>query len=313
MRVAFAGTPAFAASALSAILDAGFFVPVVLTQPDRPAGRGLNPQPSAVKALARSRGLPVLQPATLRTEEARAPVLAVPTDVLVVAAYGLILSPEVLGWPRHGGINIHASLLPRWRGAAPIQRALLAGDAVSGVSIMQMDAGLDTGAVIERVECPIGARETAGSLHDRLAAAGAAAIVGVLGRLERDGRLGSVPQAAEGATYAAKIGHAETVIDWSRPAEEIDRQVRAFNPVPGAATTWHGDPLKVWDAEPVAASSSPGTGLIVAAGPDGIDVGCGRGILRVREIQKAGGRRLPVAAFLSGHGLAAGDRLGGDG
>ena len=234
MRVGFAGTPGFAADALTAILDAGFAVPVVLTQPDRPRGRGLRVEASAVKQLAGARGIPVLQPVSLKTESGCAEARAIPLDVLVVAAYGLILPPAVLAWPRHGALNIHASKLPRWRGAAPIQRAIMAGDTMTGVTVMQMDAGLDTGAVVDAVEFPISLRETAGSLTAKLAAMGATIIVSTLERLARGGPVPATSQPAEGVTYAAKITRADAAIDWTQPAIAIDRVIRALDPAPGA-------------------------------------------------------------------------------
>jgi len=310
MRVGFAGTPAFAASALTAILAAGVDVPLVLTQPDRPKGRGLQPAPTPVKALAVQRGLPLLQPASLAAEDARAALRAIPLDVLVVAAYGLILPPAILAWPRHGCLNIHASLLPRWRGAAPIQRALLAGDTDTGVTIMQMDAGLDTGPILEMARIPITPRETAGSLHDRLAIAGARALVSVLERLARDGTLAGTPQPAEGVTYAAKIARADTAIDWRTGARTIDRQVRAFSPAPGAFTACAGKPLKVWAAEPVAAASGAGApGELLAADANGLVIACGEGALRIGELQPAGARRMTAGAFLAGRRLAVGGRF----
>jgi methionyl-tRNA formyltransferase len=310
MRIGFAGTPGFAALALEAILAAGFEVPLVLTQPDRPKGRGLRPEASPVKRLAETRSLPVLQPATLRTDDARAPLLAVPLDVLVVAAYGLILPPAVLSWPTHGCLNIHASLLPRWRGAAPIQRAIAAGDKATGVTIMQMDAGLDTGAMIERATVSIAPRETAGTLHDKLAAAGARSIVAVLTRLARTGVLAATPQPATGAAYAAKVERTDATIDWSDSSEAIDRLVRAFNPVPGAATWLSGLGVKVWRADPITEASTAAAGTVVRASKEGIDVACGHGVLRLREVQPASGKRMSAAAFASGRGVAAGTRFG---
>jgi len=310
MRVGFAGTPAFAAVALAGMLGAGFQIALVLTRPDRPQGRGLKTLPTAVKELADGRALPLLQPATLATAEARAAALQVPLDVLVVAAYGLLLPPAVLAWPRHGCLNIHASLLPRWRGAAPIERALLAGDAETGVTIMQMDAGLDTGAMVESVRVPIGARETAGTLRDELAARGAAAIVAALQRLACDGGLEARPQPADGVTYAAKIGRADAAIDWRQSALAIDRQVRAFDPVPGAHAVLAGQALKVWTAEPLAAGGTGGAaGTVLAAKVDGVDVACGDGTLRLLELQPPGGRRMSAAAFVAGRRMAAGDRF----
>lgn len=309
MRVGFAGTPGFAALALEAILAAGFEVRLVLTQPDRPKGRGLRAEPSPVKRLAVTRSLPVLQPASLKTDAARAPLLAIPLDVLVVAAYGLILPPAVLSWPAHGCINIHASLLPRWRGAAPIQRAIAAGDKATGVTIMQMDAGLDTGAMIERTTVPIAPRETAGTLHDKLAAAGARSVVAALTRLARAGVLAATPQPAAGATYAAKVERTDAAIDWSGSAEAIDRLIRAFDPVPGAATWLSGHGVKVWRADPIAQVSAAAAGTVVSAGKEGIDVACGQGVLRLREVQPASGKRMSAAAFAAGHGVVAGTRF----
>jgi methionyl-tRNA formyltransferase len=308
-RVGFAGTPPFAAAALQALLDAGFDVTRVLTRPDAPKGRGLKVAQSPVRVLAQQRGIAVLQPASLKDQSECAALTTHAVDVLVVAAYGLILPPPVLAWPRHGCINIHASLLPRWRGAAPIQRALLSGDAQTGVSIMQMDAGLDTGPVILQRVVGIAARENAATLHDKLALAGGEAIVAALRQLRAEGRLDAQPQPATGATYAAKIDRAEARIDWNASAIAIDRQIRAFNPVPGAQTVLAGEVLKLWDAEPVTGRFGlPGT--VAHAGTNGIIVACGDGALAVRELQRAGGRRLPVAAFVAGHPLAPGARLG---
>jgi len=309
LRVGFAGTPVFAAEALAAVAAAGFAVPLVLTQPDRPSGRGMKLTPSPVKQRALDLGIPVLQPASLKSPEARAGALAVPLDVLVVAAYGLILPPAVLAWPKHGGINIHASRLPRWRGAAPIQRALLAGDAVTGVTLMQMDAGLDTGPMIETIDVPIAPRDTAGTLTARLAAAGAEAIVGVLARRAKDGRLDARAQPDDGATYAAKVDRAEAILDWTLPAATLDRVVRAFDPAPGASTHCGGEALKVWDAVPLATGDGV-PGALLAIGPDGVDVACGVGSLRLRTVQPAGGKRMPARAFAAGRALGAGARLG---
>jgi methionyl-tRNA formyltransferase len=310
MRIGFAGTPAFAAAALKAILDAGLPVALALTQPDRPRDRGQRAKPGPVKVLAQARGIPVLQPSSLKSEAERDPIIATPLDVLVVAAYGLILPRSMLEWPAWGCINIHASLLPRWRGAAPIQRALLAGDRETGITLMRMDQGLDTGPIIARHAVPIAPRETAGSLHDKLAQVGATAIVGALSKLGRDGSLPAVAQPDEGATYAAKLDSAETVIDWSASAEAIDRSVRAFDPAPGAQTTLAGAALKIWEASPL-----PGRfgapAVVVRAEPAGIVVACGEGALAVTQLQRAGGKRMRAAAFLAGHALATGTRLGG--
>jgi methionyl-tRNA formyltransferase len=303
LRLAFAGTPPFAATALAGILDAGYEVSLVLTQPDRPQGRGLRPTPSAVKALAVEHGLPVLQPATLKGLPM--PPIKNAVDVLVVAAYGLILPQAMLDWPRRGAINLHASLLPRWRGAAPIQHALLAGDKETGISIMQMDAGLDTGPVIARAIVPVAPRDTGGALTVRLAAAGAAAIVQTLAALEASGSLASKPQDAAAATYAGKIGRAQAAIRWNDDAATIDRVVRAFNPTPGAFATLDGATIKIWTAEPTWGSFGT-AGAIVSADANGLLVACGRGALLVRELQRAGGKRLAAAAFLAGHPIGAG-------
>jgi len=309
LLVGFAGTPEFARRALEAIAGAGFTIPLVLTRPDKPKGRGLALTASPVKLCAVASGLPVVQPVTLKTPEGRGEALACPLDVLVVAAYGLILPPAVLAWPRLGCLNIHASLLPRWRGAAPIQRAIEAGDACTGVTIMQMDEGLDTGPTIAREEVPIGLRDTGGLLHDRLAEAGAALIVDVLRRLDRDGRLAALPQPAEGATYAARITDRDARIDWARDAQAIDRQVRALDPTPGAYTTLGGTVVKLWRAEPTPTTPAAPPGTVLAASPAGIDVACGVGTLRVLELQRAGGRRVPASALVAGRFVAAGARF----
>jgi methionyl-tRNA formyltransferase len=284
-------------------------VPLAVTRPDRPSGRGMNVQPSAVKVLAAEHGLALSQPATLRTEDARAPLLAIDLDVLVVAAYGLILPPAILVWPRHGCLNIHASLLPRWRGAAPIQHAILAGDGETGVTIMQMDAGLDTGPTIEAARVAIGARETAGSLTTKLADDGARTIVRVLRRLASEGTLSSRPQPTEGVTYAGKIERADAQLDWREPAAVLDRKVRAFDPVPGAFTAFAGSPLKVWEAAPSRAVGEA-AGTIAAVDGEAIVVACGEGSLRVRTVQPAGGKRMSAAAFAAGRKLAVGAHLG---
>ncbi len=303
MRLIFAGTPEFAATALLAIVDAGHDVTLVMTQPDRPAGRGMSLQPSPVKRLALERGIAVFQPSTLKDAAAQERIVATGAEVMVVAAYGLILPQAVLDLPYLGCVNIHASLLPRWRGAAPIQRALLAGDSETGVCIMQMEAGLDSGPVLLREAVPIGAEDTAGSLHDRLAVLAARLIVAALARLPLAGQ----PQPEEGVTYAHKIGKGDALIDWSVSAAELDRQVRAFNPVPGAQASLGGEAVKVWRAAAVAGNGE--IGRILRVDRDSIVVACGAGALVVAELQKAGGRRLPVRQFLAGNPLAAGDRF----
>ena len=314
MRVGFAGTPEFAAHALRAIVAAGHTVPLVLTRPDRPHGRGLRLDASPVKCVALEKDLFVLQPATLRDASQREAVLAIALDVLVVAAYGLILPAAVLEWPRWGCLNIHASRLPRWRGAAPIQRAIEAGDTSTGVTIMQMDEGLDTGPMIETVDVAIDPRETAGSLHDKLAAAGASAITSVLSRLTVDGRVVATPQPGDGATYARKVEAAEALVDWQQSASILDRRVRAFDPAPGAFTRWAGGEVKIWGAEPVARDQAAPPGTVLAVGAKGIDVACGEsvtdGALRLTTLQPAGGKRMPAAAFVAGRRIAPGMRFG---
>ena len=308
MRVAFAGTPAFARAALAALLAAGHEVALVLTQPDRPAGRGLKLKPSEVKTLALERGVEVHQPSSLRVPEALEPLAATGARVMVVAAYGLILPQGVLDLFPSGCINIHASLLPRWRGAAPIQRAILAGDAETGISIMQMDKGLDTGPVYLQEAVAISDSDTAQSLHDKLAELGAQCIVRVLARMEQ-GRLEPRPQPENGVTYAHKIGKEEAELDWRRPAAALDRQVRAFNPFPVATTTLRGEALRVWRAEPLAAEGDR-PGSVSRADDRGIVVGCGLGQLRLLKLQRAGGRPLPVREFLRGCPVKPGESLG---
>lgn len=300
MKLIFAGTPDFAAHALNAILAAGHQVALVLTQPDRPSGRGMSLRPSPVKEVALASGIEVFQPPTLKAPEAQERVREVQADAMIVAAYGLILPQAVLDMPRLGCINIHASLLPRWRGAAPIQRAILAGDAESGVCIMQMEAGLDTGPVLNRGQLPIAASDTAGSLHDKLADLGARLIVETLGKLPA----AAEPQPEEGVTYAAKIEKSEAPLDWRMSATQLDRQVRAFNPFPGATAVLEGATIKVWASELAAVNAAPGT--VVSADRDGIVVACGEGGLRLCELQKAGGKRLPAAQFLAGNPVRPG-------
>ena len=303
MRLIFAGTPEFAAQALQAIVDAGHEVALVLSQPDRPAGRGMTLQASPVKKLALERGIEVFQPLGLKDPAAQQKIAALGVDAMVVAAYGLILPQAVLDLPRFGCLNIHASLLPRWRGAAPIQRALLAGDAATGVCIMQMEAGLDTGPVLLREAFPIASDDTSATLHDRLAALGAKLVVEALGQLP----LPAESQPAEGVTYAHKIEKAEAMIDWAKSATELDRHLRAFNPFPGAQARFAGQTVKLWRATPVAASGE--IGQILAVDRSTIMVACGEGALAISELQKAGGKRLPVQQFLAGHPLKAGDRF----
>ena len=306
MRIIFAGTPPFAAAALDALAAAGHDIALVLTQPDRPAGRGMKLTPSAVKQAALARNLPVYQPASLKTPESQAALAAVGADVMVVAAYGLILPQAVLDLPRLGCLNIHASLLPRWRGAAPIQRAILAGDAETGITIMQMDAGLDTGAMLAKTVVPIGATDTAASLHDVLAAAGAAAIVDALANYPA---LVPEPQDDTQATYAAKLSKDEARLDWNLSADALARAVRAYNPAPGAWTLLEGTPLKIWVAQAVAGAGTPG--VLLRAEADQLVVACGSGALALQELQPAGSKRMGATAFLAGRPLAPGARFGG--
>jgi len=294
LRVVFAGTPAFAVPALEALLLARHEVALVLTQPDRPSGRGLRLAPSPVAICAERHGVPVSKPESLRSPEVRAQLEALAPDVMVVAAYGQILPQAVLDVPRHGCINIHASLLPRWRGAAPVHRAILAGDQETGVSIMRMDAGLDTGPVLLERGMPIAPDDTTGMLTDKLARLGAEALVDALGRL--DG-LEARPQDSARATYASKISKAEAAVDWSRPAEAIARQVRAFNPAPGAQATVRGVRLKIWEAKAVADPRPPGE-TVIASGQ--LRVGCGIGSLQLDLLQREGGRRVTAEEFLRG-------------
>jgi methionyl-tRNA formyltransferase len=310
MRVVFAGTPEFAVVGLQALCRAGHELTLVLTQPDRPSGRGLEPAPSPVKRAASALGLEVFQPVTLRDSAVESRIRAARPDVLVVAAYGLILPQAVLDIAKRGALNIHASLLPRWRGAAPIQRAIMAGDSVTGVCIMQMDAGLDTGPVLLQAETPISPQDTAGTLHDRLALLGATLLVDALRGLEQ-GIISPSPQASEGVTYAPKIAKAEARIDWARPALEICRQVRAFNPFPGAVARIRDTELKVWQAAELAGSGVPGT--VLRVGYDGIVVACGAAALELTELQRAGGKRLAVGDLLRGFPIAAGERFASPG
>ncbi len=320
MRVIFAGTPEFARVALARLLAAGFTVPLVLTQPDRPAGRGMKLQASPVKQCALDHGIAVAQPRSLRLDgkypedaaAARDALLAAQADVMVVAAYGLILPQWVLDMPAKGCLNIHASLLPRWRGAAPIHRAIEAGDAETGVTIMQMDAGLDTGDMLLVEKTPIAPTDTTAVLHDRLADLGGRMIVEAL-ELAACGGLQPVPQPAEGVTYAHKIEKAESEIDWSLPAHVIGQRIRAFDPFPGASTALQGEAIKVWGYEIDSCSrlSNERCGQILASGPEGVTVACGEGgALRLTTLQRAGGKRLPVADFLRGFPLPVGQVLG---
>ena len=308
MRIVFAGTPEFAVPALDALHAAGHQLLAVYTQPDRPAGRGRRVAAGAVKSRAMELGVPVEQPQSLRDPAARERLAEYRPELIVVVAYGLILPQQVLDIPALGCINIHASILPRWRGAAPIQRAILAGDVETGVTIMRMDAGLDTGPMLLEQRTPIGERETAGELHDRLAAMGGEAVVAAI-EAWASGRIAPVPQPPEGATYAPKISKEEALIDWSRSADEIDRQVRAFNPWPVAETRWLGRQLRVWMARPVDGGRPGPPGQVIEVNRDSALVATGQGTVRLERLQLPGGRVLPVAEFLKSNDLA-GARLG---
>jgi methionyl-tRNA formyltransferase len=314
MKIIFAGTPEFAAVALASLHDAGFEIPLVLTQPDRPAGRGMQLHASAVKQFAQAHGIPVAQPVSLKLDgkyqdvaaDAQTLLKATPHDVMIVAAYGLILPQSVLDIPRLGCINIHASLLPRWRGAAPIHRAIEAGDAETGVTIMQMELGLDTGPMLAMQKLPIAAADTTASLHDKLARLGGDMIVDTLRKLEQ-GPLVATPQPEAGANYAVKIAKEEAALDFTQPAELLARKIRAFNPFPGAAASFDGTVVKFWCAEPVACGAWQ-PGQVIAANPqDGVLIACGKGALRIAELQKPGGKRLSAAEFLKGFPLEGGN------
>ena len=308
MKVIFAGTPDFAAAALKAIAAAGFEIPLVLTQPDRPKGRGMQLAPSPVKQAALELGLRVAQPEKLRNNaEALQMLKEVEADVMVVAAYGLILPQDVLDTPKHGCLNIHASLLPRWRGAAPIQRAIEAGDAETGVCIMQMDIGLDTGDVVSEHRYTIQPTDTANEVHDALMNLGAAAIVADLQQLKTEGCLKSVKQPEEGVTYAQKLSKEEARVDWNESAAVIERKIRAFNPVPAAWVEYQGKPMKIWRAEVVAQQGRAGEVLSCSA--DGLVVACGENALMITELQPSGSKRMPIAAFAAGHKIEVGTVL----
>ena len=308
MKIVFAGTPEFAAVALRDLHAAGFSIPLVLTQPDRPAGRGMQLQASPVKQFAQQHGIPVAQPMSLRLDgkhpdvaaEAHRQLRELQADAMVVAAYGLILPQSVLDIPRLGCLNIHASLLPRWRGAAPIHRAIESGDTETGITIMQMDAGLDTGPMLMKEAVPISGDDTTGSLHDRLATLGGRMIVEALQRLQSGG-LRAEPQPESGVTYAAKISKEEAALDFSLPAQLLARRISAFHPFPGAFANYAGTTLKIWQARAIEASGNalPGT-VLSADAQHGVIVACGQGALQLTQLQKPGGKRLAVAEFLKG-------------
>lgn len=311
MKIIFAGTPEFAAVALQALHQAGFEIPLVLTQPDRPAGRGMQLHASAVKQFALSHGMAVAQPSSLRLDgkypdiarQAHELLRATPHDVMVVAAYGLILPLSILRIPVLGCINIHASLLPRWRGAAPIHRAIEAGDSTTGVTIMQMEEGLDTGPMLLVKSLHIDRFDTTGTLHDKLAELGGRMIVEAMHGLQQD-TLKAKPQPEGGVNYAAKITKEEALLDFSRSAATLARKVCAFNPFPGASGSVDGVQIKLWRAQAVSAETAAAAGEVLAAGTqEGVLIACGEGILRVEELQKPGGRRLPAVEFLKGFPL----------
>ena len=316
-RIVFAGTPEFALVALKALHQAGFDIPLVLTQPDRPGGRGMRVQASPVKAYALQHGLPLTQPTGLGAKYAddarqlREAITRIAPDLMVVAAYGLLLPAWLLALPRWGCMNIHASLLPRWRGAAPIHRAVEAGDAQSGVCIMQMDAGLDTGDILLAQSLPIAASETTGSLHDKLADLGARLMLEAL-QLRAQDRLPRTVQPKEGVSYARKIEKHEALIDWSSPAALIERRVRAFNPAPVCSTRLGQETIKVWQATLAEQEGTPGTsaGTVLRVGEDGIVVAAADGALLLTQLQRAGGKRLAARDFLRGFPIAAGSVLG---
>jgi len=316
MRIIFAGTPEFARVALAQLHAAGFEIPLVLTQPDRPAGRGMKLQASSVKQFALEKHIPVAQPRSLRLDgkypedavAARLAMEAVRADAMVVAAYGLILPQWVLDTPRLGCFNIHASLLPRWRGAAPIHRAIEAGDAETGITLMQMDAGLDTGDMLLVKKLAILPADTTGTLHDKLAALGGRLVVEALEFAARGG-LVPAPQPDQGVTYAHKIDKHEAMIDWAHSAAVIERRIRAFNPFPGAASLLAGETIKFWAATVLPGRLAPERampGEVLATGPEGVDIATGEGVLRAARLQKPGGKALDVAEFLRGFSLQSG-------
>lgn len=306
MRVIFAGTPDFAASALAALIEAGHEILVVLTQPDRPKGRGMKLTPSPVKTLALQHNLPVWQPENLKDAAVQQQLRDLQADVMVVAAYGLLLPAAVLNIPEHGCLNIHASLLPRWRGAAPIQRAIEAGDVESGVCIMQMDVGLDTGDVLLSRNTPIADDTTAARLHDALEVIGAEAIVEALAKLPE---LIAVPQPETGVTYAQKLSKADAEIDWALGAKQIHNKIRALNPVPGAWSSLNGQVIKIWASTVLEQSNNAAIGSIIAADKQGIAVQTGAGVVLITELQASGSKRMAAAAFVAGHADLLGQKF----
>jgi len=306
LNIIFAGTPDFAVPALAALIDSGHHVTLVLTQPDRPAGRGMKLKASPVKALALHHGIEVFQPETLKDADVQAHIAAVNADVMIVAAYGLIIPTSVLNMPKLGCYNIHASLLPRWRGAAPIQRSMLAGDKETGVTIMEVVPALDAGAMVSKGILPITGRDTAQSLHDGLASIGAALMVEAMNQLAEHGKLDAIPQDESLVTYAAKLQKSEADIDWSKTAVELSRQVRAFNPFPVAHSMLNGEVCRIWMATSVDGKAQPG---VIASLGETIMVGCGEGLLSIEELQMPGGKRLKTRDFMAGRVLHVGDRF----
>lgn len=299
MRIVFAGTPDFAATALKALLEAGYNLVGVYSQPDRPAGRGRKLMPSPVKQVALDAGIPVFQPVSLKPEDAQQELAALKPDVMIVAAYGLILPKAVLDIPTHGCLNIHASLLPRWRGAAPIQRAIAAGDAETGITIMQMDEGLDTGDMLLKVTTPIHADDTGGSLHDRLADMGGKAIVEALVQLANS-ELAPEPQNDADANYAHKLSKEEGHIDWSRSAIEIERLIRAFNPWPGTFTDLGEQRIRLHQATALEHSSDKEPGTVISREREGVDVACGTGTLKITSVQLPGSKAQSISDLING-------------
>ena len=310
MKIVFAGTPEFALPVLQMLLNTTHEVSAVYTRPDRPSGRGQRLTESPVKRLASRREIPVIQPETLRSAEAQAGIYVLEADLMIVVAYGLILPDAVLAMPRLGCINVHASLLPRWRGAAPIQRAILAGDCETGVCLMLMDSGLDTGPVLASASCRIEPDDTAGRLHDRLAHMGARLLEDNLVRIAK-GELESRSQDDSQACYAKKVEKDEALIDWAMSADHIERQVRAFNPWPIAETSYAGRQLRIWEAHGVVRVTTQPPGSVLSAGKHGIDVACGAGVLRIKAVQLAGARQVSAADFINAHTLE-GARLGAE-
>lgn len=303
LRIIYAGTPEFAATALDALLKAGHEIICVYTQPDRPAGRGRKLTASPVKQRALDAGIDVRQPETLKNEEAQNALRDLNADLMIVAAYGLLLPKAVLDAPQLGCVNIHASLLPAWRGAAPIQRAILNGDKETGITIMQMDEGLDTGDMLLVKSCAIDPQDTAQTLHDKLADLGAEAIVEAVDKLATDD-LTATPQDATHATYAHKLQKSEALIDWTQSADYIDRQVRAFNPWPVAQTLYNDKTLRVWEAQPLAKNSDTAPGSVIVCNKQGIDVATGEGVLRLLKVQLPGGKPQEVGNFVNAHDLS---------